>query len=313
MQGTIILPRYLKALWTPKSGSKGLDFNSVLSASAPFYYAMRDAFKFELKYEDEVNVDSNTDIVIMFGVPYHNRPTIVPGFFDLNKNIKLVMFPGDIHCHNNKLCLENKIKVFGRCDLIIIHAYECFAKTYPQFLSKHRFIHNYFSPHERYMQLPLNNNPKMRCLLSGAVNPKIYPLRAFVKEKSRDVDHRRSRYFGDSYAKLLHSYFCCVTSSSIFNYALAKHFEIPATGSLLLANETSDLKMAGFIPYRHYVPVTKDDILTKISHCLKNPAKYEHIRREGMEFVRKNHSVVNRIERLKEIFDDLMNKRVKVI
>jgi hypothetical protein len=82
---------------------------------------------------------------------------------------------------------------------------------------------------------------------------------------------------------------------------------------LLLANEIDDLKKAGFVPYRHYVPITRADVLVRIDKCLKNPNDYDHIRREGMEFVRKNHSVVNRIERLRKIFDDLMNKRGKAI
>jgi len=301
MKGTIILPKYLKPLWTPKSGPKGLDFNNVLTTSAPLYYAMRDVLKFELKYADEVDVDSNNDIVIMFGIPYHNRPKLIPGLLDLNKKIKLVMFPGDIHCHNNILCLKNRIQVFKRCDLIIIHAYEYFEKMYSKFLPKHKFMFNYFSPHERYVQLPLNNNPIMRCLLPGAVNPKIYPLRSFVKKQSNNIDCKRA--IGNKYAELLNSYFCCLTSSSIFNYALAKHFEIPAAGSLLLADETSDLTKAGFVPNYHYVPVTKNNAIAKIKHCLKKPHKYEHIRKQGMEFVRKNHSMINRIDELKTIFE----------
>lgn len=300
MKGVIILPKYLKKFWTPKSTSKGLDFNKVLSTSAPIYYAMRDTFKFELKYANEVNVDSNTDVVIMFGVPYHNRPEIIPGFFDLNKNIKLIMFPGDIQSYN-KLCLENRIKVFERCDLIVIHAYKYFEKLFPQFLSKHIFMHNYFSPHERYIRLSLNNNPKMRCLLSGALTGKIYPLRHFVYKNATNIDRKKA--VGDKYAELLNSYFCCVTSTSIFKYALAKHFEIPAAASLLLTNDSEDLTMAGFIPNKHYVSVTKKNVLKKISHCLENPTEYEHIRKKGMQLVRKKHSVVNRIERLKEILE----------
>jgi hypothetical protein len=311
MKGIIILPKYLKKLWTPKVSSTGFDFSNVLSPTAPFYYAIHEAFGFKIQYTDEVGVLSDTDIVFMFGVPYHNRPKLIPGLLDLNKNIKLVMYPGDLQCYDSELCLENKIKVFKRCDLIISGGHEYFVKMYPQFLSKYEFMPMFFSPHERYMQLSLNNDPKMRCLLSGALNPNVYPLRAFVNKKSRDVDHRPSKYRGDSYAKLLHSYFCCVTSSSIFNCAVTKYFEIPATGSLLLANETADLKKAGFVPHRHYIPVTKKDVLEKISHCLKNPAEYDHIRREGMEFVRKYHSVVNRIDRLGEIFDDLINERSK--
>ncbi len=306
MKGVMILPRYLKKLWTPKPTPEGPDFSAILSAMAPFYYAICDTFGFKLRYANEVDVASDTDVVVVFGVPYHNRPNLIPGLLDLNKNTKLVMFPSDLQCYNNKLCLENRIKVFKRCDLIITPVYEYFMKTYPQFLSKHKFMSNCFSPHKRYMKLPFNDNPKIKCLLSGNFNPKVYPLRAFVKKNGLGVDYKPPRYVGDSYAKLLHSYFCCVASSSIFNYVIAKYFEIPATGSLLLANETNDLKRVGFIPHRHYVPINKANALTKISECLKNPDDYTNIRKEGMEFVRKNHSIVNRMEELEEIFNGFL-------
>ena len=145
MKGVIILPKYLKTLWSPKSGSKGLDFSAVLSNGAPFYYAVRDVFGFELKYADEIDVDSNIDILFMFGVPYHNRPKLIPGFLDLNKNIKLVMYTGDVQCYNNQECLKNKTIVYERCDVILSACYEYFAEIYPQFLSKFIFLSQFFS------------------------------------------------------------------------------------------------------------------------------------------------------------------------
>jgi len=308
MKGVIILPKYLESLWTPKINADGLDFSGILSAHAPFYYALRDFFKFELRYVDEVDVDSDTDIVFIFGVPYHNRPKLIPGILELNKNTKLVLYPGDLQCYGSKLCLKNKIKVFKKSDLIITPVYEYFVKTYPQFMSKYEFFPNFFSTHTRYIKLPFNDNPKMQCLLSGSLNSKIYPLRSFIKkDNSGMVIYKPPKYLGDSYAELLHSYFCCVTSSSIFNYVIAKYFEIPATGSLLLANETEDLKRVGFIPNHHYVPITKDNVFKTIDLCIKNPNDYTHIRKNGMEFVRNNHSVLNRVERLGEIFDNLLN------
>lgn len=309
MKGVIILPKYLEKLWTPMSGSDGLDFNNILSANAPFFYVMRDTFGFDLKYADEVDVDYDTNVVFMFGVPYHNRPRLIPGLIDLNKNVKLIMWPGDLQCYGDKRCLENKIKVFERCDLIVSPVHEYFVKLYPQFLSKYRFMPKFFSPYNRYVKLPFNNAPKMRCLLSGSLNPQVYPLRSFIKNKGGAVvDYKPPTYKGDSYAKLLNSYFCCVATSSIFNYAVAKYYEITAAGSLLLADETNDLKKAGFVPNQHYIPITKSNAIKTITQCLKNPSDYEHIRREGMKFVRKNHSVNNRMDMFKVVFEEVLNK-----
>ena len=121
------------------------------------------------------------------------------------------------------------------------------------------------------------------------------------------VEWGQPGYVGDSYAKLLHSYFCCATSSSIFNYVVAKHYEICATGSLLLTNETADLKKTGFIPYEHYIPITKENCIEKIKHCLEHPEEYIDIRKEGMKYVRENHSLDNKMKQLGEIFDRLLN------
>ena len=93
-----------------------------------------------------------------------------------------------------------------------------------------------------------------------------------------------------------------------FNYALAKHYEIPATGSLLIADETNDLKRAGFIADKHYISVNRSNILEKIRSCLRNPKDYEIIRKAGMAFSRKNHSINNRIELFGKILEDLSHE-----
>jgi len=303
MKGVIILPKYLESFWIPNDSN----FNSVLSANAVFFYSMRDTFGFELRYANEVDVGSDTNIVFMFGVPYHNRPKLIPGLLELQKNTKLVMWPGDIHCYESKECYTNKLKVFDRCDLILTPVHEFFMKLYPQFIEKYRLMPKFFAPDERYTRLSINKKPIIKCLLSGSLNPDVYPLRSFLVHKE-NVDYKAPIYVGDNYARLLHSYFCCVATPSIFNYALSKCFEIPAAGSLLLTRETADLKKAGFVANKHFIPIDRTDVLVKIKQCIENPEDYMSIRRQGMEFVRKNHSVNNRMVWLKEIFSELMGE-----
>jgi len=295
MKGLIIIPKFYEKLWTP-------EFNNTRGTRAPLWYEIQNSFGFEIRFADVVDVSRDVEVVLMFGVPYHGRPKLIPGLLDLNKNTKLIMWSGDLQCYGRKECLDNKIKVFNRCDIIISQTNEYFVKMYPQYLSKHEVMWHCFSPYKRYAELSFNESPKNKCLLSGSIRNDAYPLRSFIVNKhSAYIDYCPPKYTGDDYAKLLHSYFCCVTSSSIFNYVLAKHLEIPAVGSLLLANETKDLKMAGLIAYQHYIPITKNNVFTKIEQCIKNPNDYNNIRKAGMEFVRKNHSVNNRIEQLKKI------------
>jgi len=308
MKGVIILPKYLIDWWPPVEDSAGLNFDNVLSADAQLYYALRDTFGFELRYADEVDVDSDTDVVCMFGVPYHNRPSLIPGLVDLNKRIKLVMWPGDLQCYGHKECLDSKLKVFERCDAIVSFSYEYFKQQYPQFMGKHILMSKFFSPDERYTQFSLNESPIMKCLLSGSLNNEVYPLRSFLlnhRTRGSKIAYSKPTLVGNNYSRQLHSYFCGFTCSSIFNYVLAKCLEITATGSLLLVEECADLKKTGLIPYEHYVPVTKNNILLKIEDCLHEPGDYRNIRLKGMEFVRKNHGIANRVEQTKEIFNRL--------
>ena len=307
MKGVIILPQYLSKCWVPKQSG---DFSTISTVTGFLFYSIKEYFGFDIKFADEVDVPLNTDIVMLFGVPYHNRPNLIPGLLDLDKNIKLVIYPGDIQCYDNPVCLENKLKVFNRADLIVSGSYEYFAKLYPQFLYKYEFLPLFFSPHNRYVDLSFNATPIMKCLVSGSMNPEVYPLRVSIKNSGAiDVEYRPATFaLGDDYAKLLNYYFCCIATSSIFNYAVAKYFEIPAAGSLLLANDISDLRRAGFVANKHYVPITKTNVLDKIKCCLKNPFEYENIRKEGMKFVRENHSVNNRVKTIEKMFKKLLFK-----
>ena len=75
----------------------------------------------------------------------------------------------------------------------------------------------------------------------------------------------------------------------------------------MLANETSDSIKAGFVTNQHYVPIDKSNVIKTIEQCLKEPDKYEHIRRTGMKFVRENHSVIHRINTFKEMFEEVVS------
>lgn len=299
MRGLIIIPKFYEKLWGPT-------FQSTMSVMAPLWYEIQDRFGFDVRFADEVNVTSDVDIVLMWAVPYHNRPGLIPGLLDLNINTKLIMWSGDLQCYNNKECLENKRKVFERCDVIISQTNEYFIEMYPQYLQKNEIMLHFFSPHDRFTKLPFNTNPKMRCLMSGSRNGAVYVLREYIiRSCCKYVDYKPPIFEGNSYANLLHSYFCGVATASIFKYVLSKYFEIPATGSLLLAEETKDLKISGLIPYQHYIPITRENVFKRITECIVNPADYNDVRKNGMEFVRKHHSVLNRVDQLEEILNRL--------
>jgi len=285
---------------------------------------VRDELGFDIiPLTPKTRIPSNTDLII-------SRGDVAPNFIDLNKKIKVITWLGDVNLPLDETTKEGREMIairkaiLERSDLVISSGYSEFKKDYPQFMDKMVFFPKNFSTISWFCGLKFNKRPKMKCLLPGSSRLSIYPLRNYIKEHSNrniidigvKIPKRRGKkgmarwpHVGEDYAKWLNSYFCCVTSSSIFNYVTGKYFEISAAGSLLLANETEDSKRAGFIPYVHFIPITKGNALSQIKKCLKNPEKFDKVRKAGTQFVRENHSVYNRFGQLKKIIGEVLEKR----
>lgn len=146
----------------------------------------------------------------------------------------------------------------------------------------------------------------------GAHGANVYPLRSKIHKYAQTHKSIKSLGGGISrseYASLLHKYFCGIVDVGHNEVLQPKHFEIPAVGSLLLCRRTNLVDDLGFIPNKHYVPFTGDDVFDKANDIISNPSKYEDIRIAGMEYVRKNHSINNR---MKVVFDLIENIYAKI-
>ena len=96
---------------------------------------------------------------------------------------------------------------------------------------------------------------------------------------------------------------------SVYNYIVAKHFEIAATGSLLMAEENVSpfLRELGFHKDVHYIAVSKRNLESRIRFVLnkENHARLDEIRRRGQSLVLEKHktsdraSLIDRICRLR--------------
>jgi len=307
MNGVILIPTLFKSYL---AGPRWMAYFNLL----------KEKYQFPIIFTDNYNLSSNINLIITFKSPQHSNPNLIMDLRRLNKNIKLVGIFVDIHTHEKVRYQTNIIKMFERCDVILSQSYESFKQRYPQYQYKMKFFPNFFGEHSWY-DLPFNKEPIMKCLIAGSTNKNYYPLRYFVNNYEDQVkivklikppDHPKQQhftnpkfYFGRRFGEKLHSYFCCLTDCSIYQYMLGKHVEIAATGSLLLTDECEDLKKAGFIAGRHYVKVDKSNVLDIIDNCLKYPDKYLNIRKQGKEFVVQNHSIKNRFEQIKQIIGEL--------
>lgn len=110
------------------------------------------------------------------------------------------------------------------------------------------------------------------------------------------------KFSGDDYYHWLRTYDACVvamSSKELYNYTVAKFFEVPSQGLLLFGFKTVDLEDFGFVDELNYICVTKESFLGKIQDYKNNPEAYMQVRRNGLELIKNNHTVSKRLEQLK--------------
>lgn len=281
-----------------------------------FFNMLHEDMGFEIHYTNKADIPNDANMIIAFGVPHFNWPDQekVDALINLHPSKRLIVWTTDLHCgllRTFEKCRENTIKVFDRCNLIL-SSYDIRMKSmYKDYLHKYVYIPWCFATHERYMKFELNEDPIMKCLMVGATHPGVYPLRNRIKKYA--IKHNKDnikyvkRVDQETYATLLHEYFCGIVDIGHNEVVQPKYFEIPAVGSLLLGRRTNLIDDLGFIPYEHYVPFdTAKDVFKKVNEIISNPDRYEDIRIAGMEFSRKNHSIKNRME---IVFDLIKNMR----
>src|SRR5262249_8848485 len=163
----------------------------------------------------------------------------------------------------------SKLLAYLLCDVVIgTYAYR-FEELYPEVSRLKRFV---WSPHSASADflLPFNEAAENAVFLSGAVNS-AYPLRPMLwaltgPEGHRVVrhphpgyhcgyDHRRAAAVGPAYARMLNRYRTSFTDGTIYRYTVAKVFEIPATGALLLVDSAlrAPMQRLGFVDGEHYL------------------------------------------------------------
>ena len=201
------------------------------------------------------------------------------------------------------------------------------AYVFPKFfktISPSKVISCPHSINNKFM-IAYNENPINRALLSGCAKLINYPFRHYVHSLSlikKDgieaypidvLEHLTYKkpahqYYGYNYIKYLNKYIACITSSatSRLPYVVAKFFEIPASGSLLLADDTyvkNALNGFGFVDGENYISANANNIKEKILF-VTNPANRElvdKIRRNGYEFVWNNHTLMHRVKMINDL------------
>jgi len=285
-----------------------------------FFLHLEKLLGFEILYANHLPAQASRADLVLIYAGAHGRNTLRQSTM-LAKGIKVAyLLTGP---HNFTAAILGP--VFDRADLALCTYGEYMRQNFPQFNRRWHFFPLYFAPDARYTSLPIRKNPLERALFTGHTNKTLYPIRADIL---RQLPHQKERFIdrllhprwerrdpmahyeiapavNEVYAKLLNRYRCSIATASIYRYGLAKYFEIPAAGTLMLAERTRDALQAGLRAGEHYVPISAKNALAQVKKCCTEPELFEHIRQQATAFVRANHSVDNRVVELKEHLDEL--------
>ena len=152
-----------------------------------------------------------------------------------------------------------------------------------------------------------NKEPINKILLSGSRSGH-YPMRrhlASLNHPNVDILDAKMGITGSNFIEHLGKYLACFTcfSNKTTPYIINKFFEIPLSGSLLLAYEElvkEPLKSIGFIDGENYISCTKENITQKIDWICDqtNRNEIDRIRKNGYDLILSKHSDVARFRML---------------
>jgi hypothetical protein len=228
------------------------------------------------------------------------------------------VFADDLHSWGDE-ATRVKRSAFSACDAVLATYAYAFESFFPDLAREKEVV---WVPHAASPDflIQLNERPLNAVLLSGAVN-QYYPLRQRLKalhERSPErvaylphpgyhcgYDYERDARVGRGYARTLHRHRACFTDSLKYGYVVAKYFEIPATGALLLADRSvgEHLTKLGFVEGVHYLPVSGEDMEEKVEFVLDeaNHAALDDIRRAGQALVWERHKTADRAKLIDEV------------
>lgn len=234
------------------------------------------------------------------------------GFY---KNGPKLLIDGDPH-RNKKSEVDLLEAKYRWADYILTSAdpkLTVSGRFYPsQDLRENKFT---YYPHSA-PAIPLKTKPWLerdpRTLLSGSRGKAVYPFRAAVEESNaRSVAslHFQSKNH-ESYFAEIAKYRGAVTCHSIFHYTVAKYFEIPWLGTLLIGQSLSqeEQELLGFKHNENcLLPSTAREAISLANSVTSSPLAFEGIAAEGQNLIMRRHTIHHRIKYILKLIEAIQS------
>ena len=245
--------------------------------------------------------------------------------FKTDNNIKISFLIDDIHSvGKNK---RDRLKSLNKITNILNTYAYAFNKYYPN-----TNYNLFWLPHStRFTDIPFNNKPIKKIIITGRLNKRVYPNRQIIYNFSKirkDIkylkpnigyrikisNNKKNLIYGKKFYLYINQYLCGFTCDLIPKrpYLVAKHFEIMASGALLLScnpNTKQYFQMLGYNDMEHYISCDPDNIEEKTNFILNpdNRELIDKIRKTGYEYTIQNHNYEVRTDFLHDVLTNNYN------
>ena len=240
--------------------------------------------------------------------PKYNAPTInFDKFHD-----KVIILLSDSH---SKQWLPNYLKMNSVTDIITPYRKTLIDTKYADFL-KDSHIHSFpWSVPEHLVKNITISQQNDKVLGFGQSGSEVYDLRDWtfntnLLDTFNYAGSGNYKFKGDDYFKWVRTYDASVVAMStkkLYNYTVAKYFEIPSQGLLLFAFPSVDLEDFGFKDSENCIFVNKTNFHEKIKEYQSNPQNYLEIRKNGLELIKSKHTINSRLSYLKNLLQEVEN------
>lgn len=124
--------------------------------------------------------------------------------------------------------------------------------------------------------------------------PKYYPSVINVHPGYIPDKETRNMVVGESYARMLNSAWMVPACGAVAKEIVRKHFEVPASRSCLVTEQSAALETAGFVDMKNCVFVDENNAVEKIGYLLEHREELQTITDAGHQLVHSRHTIKHR-------------------